>query len=208
MNKRLVIILALVVGAVAGALYFWFFSWDPAQLQTVVSCDGERFEVRARRQRCIHVAVGHFPIGFIRSGRIEVSLRSGMGRAFEFEAGEDMELFAVHQVGGDLYLVFFTRYSGRRFAIYKYDIARGEFAEVSPMTLPHNAAYPNFGEELSDARKLLSSQTNVSFAIEASRIGWLWDLIIVGKVHANDARALEYFMSNHREEFLEKMSRR
>ena len=173
----------------------------------VTSCDGERFEVRTRRQRCIHVVVGHFPLGFMRPGRIEVSLTSGRRGVFEFEAGEDMELFAVHQVDGSLYVVFLTRYSGRRYAVYKYDFNLRKFKEVSPMLLPHGAAYPNFGQELLDARKLLLGQKKASGIVQESRIGWLWDMIIVGHAHAKDASALEYFMDNYRDEFLDKMSK-
>lgn len=207
MYKRLIIASVLSIGAVSGAVYFWFYNWEPAQLQPVVSCDGERFEVRARRQRCLHVVVGHFPLGFMRPGRVEVSLTSEQGRAFEFAAGEDMELFAVHKVGGKIYLVFLTVYDGKGCAVYEYDYHSRRFNEISPKVLPHSAAYPNFGQEFFDARNLLLSQTKVSWAVQESHIGWLWNMIVVGKVHAEDAQALEYFMDNYRDEFLDKMSK-
>lgn len=198
-------VLILCIGAIG--VYFWFFDWEQTQCQIVFSCDGERFEVKERRQRSLHVVVGHFPLGHLRPGRTEVSLTSELGGSYSFKGEEDMILFAVHQVGREIYLVFVTVYSERRFAFYKYDVSSRKFLEILPAMLPHEAAYPNFGQELLDAHRLLSAETKVCMAIRESYIGWLWNLIIVGEIRADDAQALEYFMGNFRDEFLDKMAR-
>ena len=207
MKRRVLSALVLILCIGAIGFYFWFFDWEQAQCHTVWSCNGERFEVKERRQRSLHVVVGHFPLGHLRPGRTEVSLISESGGEYCFKGKEDMILFAVHRVDRGLYLVFITVYSEKRFAFYKYDISSRKFLEIHPAMLPHKAAYPNFGQELLDARRLLSAEAKVCMAIRESYIGWLWNLIIIGEIRSDDAQALEYFMGNFRNEFLDKMAR-